>query len=396
MTKFYWLLLAALLLRLIIAPFTFHPWEYRTYANTANDLHHGVNPYTHFLELSEETQSKYEGQFAFYEYWAYPPTGLAWLYLVGFAEPEPVPYYADLNETIPEPLIAFLFKLPAIAGDFLIAWLLYLISRRRSLALWWLFMPMPFFVSAVWGGADSITIAFVLAAVWFYQRYRLTMAGAMLGLGLATKIFPVFVVPVFWRYVSNYWRFVLAIGGVMLAASAYYLITSPFDYAQVLAGFHGSRPGAGLTLWNIWQLGTMTDFWVFVFRWVWFIPLSGLWLWLWFRVRRPLIPMIALTLLAFLLTSKLVQAVYPLWALPLLLLCYKSKMQLIIWQLVAIVFVFVNYGSLLSFATWPAEKLGLAVELLPLDDRYMLYLGVGWLFWGLTFVIFRDLLKKTT
>lgn len=384
------LIIMALVLRLVLAPFSYHPWEYRTYVNTANDLHNGVNPYTHLIELSEETRERYPDQFAHYEYWAYPPVGLGYLYLVGLADPEPVPYFAETYETLPDPVISLLLKLPGILGDFLVALFLMFLTRSRRVSLLWLYMPMSWFVSSIWGSFDSLAVAAMLAAILAYKRPGI--AGFALATGAAIKMFPVVLAPLIWRRSARF----LAVGVMVgILVSVYYLFDAPGDYVGACLGFHGERAGAGLTVWNVWQLGTMNGTWEFIFTWVWWIPLVGLLGWTYLRHKSDrIITRVALALMAFLLCSKVVNPIYALWVIPFLLVCYRSTAQILIWQCLAILWIFVNYGSVICFFGYIANSLGLSAEMVPADDRYMLYLGLGWLFWALTLVMFLDMWRK--
>ncbi|RLJ07254.1 MAG: hypothetical protein DRP12_02575, partial [Candidatus Aenigmatarchaeota archaeon] len=52
------LFLSALLIRLVLAPVSFHPWEWSTWINVINDLKHGVSPYLKFVLLSDLVSSR--------------------------------------------------------------------------------------------------------------------------------------------------------------------------------------------------------------------------------------------------------------------------------------------------------------------------------------------------
>lgn len=400
--KLIYLFIGALVLRLALAPFFYHPWEYRTFTNTANDITDGVNPYTHFWELSEQIEDEYDGRLKYYEYWAYPPGGLTWLAVVSLADPEPIEPFSPVHEEVPELKIQFLFKLPIILGDLIVGWLLYLLARRYGhenpyrLTVLWLFMPLSWFFSAIWGNFDSLAVAAMLLAIWYLQKPA--RMGIALGIGFLIKLFPCLIGPVLLQHIniSKAPRFLVAAGVVALAGSAYYLIVSFQDYITVLFGFHGGRPGAGLTVWNVWQLGRYNPTWEFIFSYIWFIPAIVLLGWVWLRKSGDLLIGCTLTFLAFLITSKLVNPAYAVYAFPLLLLCnrYIPMAQIVLWQFVVIAWVFASMGGPTYFMFWICDAVGVEPHSTSIEFCYMMYLGLGWLWWLLNLLMFYDLAKN--
>lgn len=394
------LLLTALIIRLALAPISYHPWEYRTYTNTAADLQDGVNPYVHFHQLCDDASDHYDGEVDYYEYWAYPPAYLSWLVVIAQTDPPRTAPFAEFREQQPDLWLQFLLKLPPILADFLCAWLLYLLARRyidkpRRAAWLWLFCPLTWYLSAVWGTFDSVAIAFMLGALLLAHRY--VWAGLLLGLGFAVKIMPAFIGPAFLQQWHTR-RWVVTVAGAVLAvgfASAYYLIESPWEYISAVVGFHGQRYGGGLTLASVWQLGEQNRFWDVWFGGLWMIPMVGLWVWVWRKHSSNVIICAALLILAFLLTSKLVNPVYCLYLVPfLLILGVPSLGQLLMWQLLIIGWISVNLDSPAIMFLGLAQQIGWDIgPPLPLDDRYMLYLGLGWLLWALHLSFWFDVLR---
>lgn len=399
--KIIYIILLALVIRLAIAPFSYHPWEYRTYNNTCANIHDGINPYSEFWRLTAEVRQHDDWEIEYYEYWAYSPAGLLWLAVLSPLDPEPIDPFAPMTEQVPDPLLSLLFKIPAILADFACAWFIYLLARQTGhaepfrLAKWYLLMPLPWFLSAVWGGFDSVVLAALLAAIYLVRRP--VWSGLALGAGIAVKTIPVFAGPVFMRHTPlKQWPMMAA--GVVLVmggACAYYLIDDAGDLLGAMVGFHGGRAGGGLTIYSVWQLGTMNDFWRFVFDYVWLFPLAGLWAWVWLKHSGDIIMGCALTMFVFVIASKLVNPAYMLYVFPFMLLYTPMRYafaQLMVWQLIILAWIGINIGLPIFFA-WPFHQLGAGVPTVPIEKAYMVYLGLGWLMWALNVAIFRDMLK---
>lgn len=389
------ILLLALILRLALAPWFYHPWEYRTYTNTGNNLRDGINPYTEFHVLTERILEIYEGELPYYEYWAYTPAGLLWLKIIEPETPEHIPYFVESFNYQVDPVHALLLKLPAIAGDFIAGLFLYILARRHGtrdpvkILYLWLFIPLTWFMSSVWGTFDSLVVASILGALLLLHRPGL--AGLALGVGATAKIFPAFAGPALWyRLKYRPWIKAAVIAAFVLGvASLYYIIISPGDYIGAVLGFHGDRPGGGLTIYNLWQLGKMNDVLRVVFGGLWIIPMLILWLYVWIKHRADPVKCVGLTFLAFLITSKLVNPVYFLYALPCVLLYIRPMGQIVIWQIAIFAWLQFSIGYW-SFITGGIENK------LPVDISYMGYLGFGWLAWGLNCSMFYDISRLTT
>lgn len=392
------LLLLALIIRLVIAPFSYHPWEYRTYNNTCANIHDGINPYEQFWELTEEARENEEYKLDYYEYWAYSPAGLTWLAILSPLDPEPIPPFAEIDDQTPDPILSILFKIPSIIADLICGWLLYLLAKRINhknpylVMKYWLLMPLPWFLSSVWGGFDSVVLASILLAIVLIKKPGLS--GLALSVGIAVKTIPMFVGPVFMKNIPIKLWHKLAFGSISIVfiACLYYIIVSPGELFGAMFGFHGSRYGGGLTIYNIWQLGQQNIVWDIVFKYIWPIPLILGWLWVWLKHSVDPVKGCGLTLLMFLIASKLVNPAYMIYVFPFVLLYINSFKQIILWQLIILVWIFCNI-SIFSFFMYPIHILGYHVIRLPEAIAYMSYLGFGWLAWVLNINMFRDIIK---
>jgi Gpi18-like mannosyltransferase len=120
----------------------------------------------------------------------YTPPYLYYLFLV-----------ASMAPALPSVLAT---KLPSMVGDFVSAWFAYrLVSiayPRASLAPVFaavavLFAPTVVMNSAVWGQADSLYTAPLVAALYFLARGQGTAAWMAFGIGFATKAQAIFFAP---------------------------------------------------------------------------------------------------------------------------------------------------------------------------------------------------------
>lgn len=398
--RIFYIIVLAIVIRIIIAPFSYHPWEYRTYNNTCADIHDGVNPYTHFWELTDVVRNGEDHQIDYYEYWAYSPAGLVWLTVLSPLDPEPIDPFLDMNEQTPDPVLSLLFKVPSIIADIVCGLLLYALAIRIGhknpyiVFKYWLLMPLPWFFSSVWGGFDSIVLACMLSAIIFVQKPL--CSGISIGIGIAVKTIPVFIGPVFMAVtpVKRWPTLVFSSILIVFLACLYYLINSPGDLMGAMIGFHGSRYGGGLTIYNVWQLGQQNVFWDIVFKYIWLIPLFGMWFYIWVKARKSgdIIKGCALTMIVFVLASKLVNPAYMLYVMPFLLLYIKSVKQILIWQIFILLWICLNIG-IFSFFSYPLGVLGVSVPKIPLTVAYMCYLGFGWLVWVMNITLLRDVLK---
>ena len=59
------LLLLAIVIRLGVMPFTFHPWELQTWVNVGNDIQENRNPYDVASRLSKTVAAREEEAYGF-------------------------------------------------------------------------------------------------------------------------------------------------------------------------------------------------------------------------------------------------------------------------------------------------------------------------------------------
>jgi hypothetical protein len=104
---------------------------------------------------------------------------------------------------VTQPLVTLVLKLPLIASDVVVAWIVWHLALRlgstdraaRLAAAAWFLCPIVIWASAVHGAFDTLVALAIAAAVLARLQGRFVWAGAAVSLGLLTKVTPVFMIP---------------------------------------------------------------------------------------------------------------------------------------------------------------------------------------------------------
>jgi uncharacterized membrane protein len=235
------------------------------------------------------------------------------------------------------------FKVNAIllaAVAMLAAWLLAGVHRRRP----WdavLVFASPVFVLAGLINWDILALAAVAGALWSWSRGRPLLAGVWIGLGTATKLYPMFLLGALFVVCVRRRQIRPLVLTTVAAALAWLAVDLPamlgdFDQWKVFWTFNHARGadlGSGWLLWE--QLGhTVSPGTINRVSEVFFGLVCVGVLVLGLRAPRPpRIPQLAFLILAgFLLVNKVYSPQYVLWLLPLAALARPRWRDMIIWQ----------------------------------------------------------------
>jgi hypothetical protein len=286
--KFKLWLLSGLAVRLLLAGFTFHPWDGYVWRLTCSNLLSGVSPYETEWAASQQLQSMGAYPPAFDGY-VYPPF---WFYVLGssfllylltarligwpihmvglwFPPPDlawvPVDY---MTFFVSDYLFNFYVKLPLIMFDAAIAMTIYRFVHQRwgqdkafgAFCLYWL-NPLTVWISAVWGMFDAIPTFFTFLAVIYLLDGRDRVSAFSLGLGIAAKIYPALLFPVIWGYLKSRgksWKFILIYTGIsgltLLCLCFPFLLFEPREFLFSVFGSYSNVAG-GINFYSaLWLL----------------------------------------------------------------------------------------------------------------------------------------------
>lgn len=228
-----------------------------------------------------------------------------------------------------------------LAGVFLLAaWFMAGVHRGRP----WdavAFAAAPVMVLAGLINWDILAVAMVAGALWAWSRDRPVLTGVMVGLGTATKLYPLFllgavlVVCLRQRRMRRFWSAAAAAAGTWLALNAPAMLGG-FEQWKVFWSFNSDR---GADLGSLWlvaqQAGHGVDAaTINLVSWLFFGLVCTAVLVLGLRApRTPRVAQLAFLVVAgFLLVNKVYSPQYVLWLLPLAVLARPRWRDLLIWQ----------------------------------------------------------------
>jgi uncharacterized membrane protein len=325
-------------------------------------------------------------------YWAW---GTAWVthWLNGSPDLEPR-YAATTDEVAGWPTVQREMRIFVIVNAIgfavlalLCTWLLAGVNPRRP----WdaaAFALSPALLLTGLVNWDLLAVAFVAGALWAWSRDRPLLTGVLIGLGTATKLYPLFLlggVLVICLRQRRYRAFgVAAVGaaGAWLVANLPALLTGPAEW-KVFWSFNSDR-GADLgSIWLVVQQALDTTPSPFTFDPHTINVVSWLFFGLWclgvaaLGLTSPANPRLAqlgfLVVAGFLLINKVYSPQYVLWLLPLAVLARPRWRDLLIWQAGEVLYfaaVWWYLGGFLAPAAggdagfyWAATLLRMAAEL---------------------------------
>lgn len=203
------------------------------------------------------------------------------------------------------------------------------------------FALSPVLVAAALVNWDLLAVFFTAGALWAWARGRPMLAGVMIGLGVAAKLYPLFLLGALLIDIWRRRRFDLALPVVLGAAGSWLLVNLPamvtgMSQWKVFWRFNNER-GADLgSLWLVLSqqgvpVGSSTINLVSAVLFA--LACLGILLLGLTAPRRPRVAQTAfLIVAAFLLVNKVYSPQYVLWLLPLAVLARPRWRDLLIWQ----------------------------------------------------------------
>jgi len=240
----FFLLVFAIILRLVLSGITFHPdlsgqilsSYFFGYKNIFNIYDYLVSlPKTHPLVQN----------FGVGDIFIYPP--LTYFTLGGFLKifswAIPEKFFLDLMNGIAIyklPSLTFnliLLKLPYLIVDIITAFTLTTlfddIKKKKTVFLLWLFNPVTFYATFAMGVFDIIPVFFTILSLYYAKKKNLYLAAAMISIGAAYKQYPIFLLPFIIFCGKDFWnKLKIALCGILpyLISIAPFLSSSAFKY----------------------------------------------------------------------------------------------------------------------------------------------------------------------
>lgn len=238
------LLILAVLLRILIMPFLFHP-DIKTYHFQASFLSKGVlNIYSYLTENKKDLPIKEE--------FVYFP--LSYFFLGGYQTlVSPLlgnGFSSWLSDASQESMdrvgvfrYLFLLKLPYLGFDIAIAFVLALFfnnakQKRRAFILW-LFNPLSIILIYVYSNIDVIPVFLTLLSLLLIEKQKLLLPAVLLGVGAGFKSYPMLFLPfliLLGRSVNQKLLIAAAALGTLLVTILPFLTSTGFQQGAFASG----------------------------------------------------------------------------------------------------------------------------------------------------------------
>jgi hypothetical protein len=188
-------LLAALALRLVLAPFLSHPYDMRVFMAVGAAVGRGITPYGQYVLQNMFAATPHAHLYGTFSGIGYPP--LYGLVLGGM--------YTMSSALAPNDLYAYVLalKLPIIFGELALAVLIYnilkvQINERTAKATFRLFIFCPFIIAVgtIWGMFDTVALIFTILSAYFLQK-NWKLSAIFLAVSSTLKVYPIVLVPLY-------------------------------------------------------------------------------------------------------------------------------------------------------------------------------------------------------
>jgi uncharacterized membrane protein len=228
-----------------------------------------------------------------------------------------------------------------------------------------IFALSPLLVFHAFSNWDLLAMAFTSGAIWAWSREKPVLAGALIGLGIAAKLYPLFLLVAIGilairtrRYADPLWA-AMSAGFAWCAANVPIAIAYHDGWWQFYK-FSKDRATERSTIWAMARTitnGSLSDrdtpYWVPSGTAVALALVAALVLVTVVGLAAPVRPRLAqlafLSVLAFLLTTKVWSPQYSLWLVPLIALARPRWRLVLVWQFVEILVWMLTLTLLLGY-----------------------------------------------
>jgi uncharacterized membrane protein len=228
-----------------------------------------------------------------------------------------------------------------------------------------LFALSPLLIFHAFTNWDLLAMALTSSALWAWSRRKPVLAGALIGLGTAAKLYPILLLVPIATLALRTRRYAPAIWCIVSGAAVWTMVNVPIALAYYSGWsrfytFSIDRPAERSTVWAMARTltsgsvrSTDAPFWKPPGAAVAFILIGALIALVWLGLRAPVKPRLAqlafLAVLAFLLTTKVWSPQYSLWLVPLLALARPRWRLALLWQFTEIAVWIMTLILLLGF-----------------------------------------------
>jgi uncharacterized membrane protein len=228
-----------------------------------------------------------------------------------------------------------------------------------------IFALSPLLIFHAFSNWDLLAMAFASAALWAWAREKPVLAGAMVGLGTAAKLYPVFLLVAVWTLAIRTRRYADAAWATAAAALTWLASNIPLAVAYhkgwwEFYQFSMDRATERSTFWAIFKTmfsgdvgGGDSVYWVPPGIAVALALVAAMLMVVVLGLAAPVRPRLAqlafLAVLGFLLTTKVWSPQYSLWLVPLIALARPRWRLTLIWQFVEILVWFATLTILLGY-----------------------------------------------
>ena len=244
------LLLIGLGIRLSLAPFTSHPYDFASWVSVMERFFN--------LSISPFYAWKF-GTFLNASFLFYYPLYLVFLQI------------AHVQNVL---MLQLILKIPLILADMGIAIVLFSLAIKSGASLrkatllmsFWIFNPFAIFVSAVHGQTDAFSTLFVILSVYFLQQKQFLKSFGSLLVGGMFKYYSLLLLPIFVLFSWKQTNKLTKIGGLILLilipiANYAPVILDPVNRGLFFSGLSSSmEPTETSYPWSLWILPRLFGF----------------------------------------------------------------------------------------------------------------------------------------
>jgi len=279
----------------------------------------------------------------------------------------------------------------SVCGLFVAAGIVGANKRRPYDAM--IFAAAPLLVFHAFSNWDLLAMALTSGALWAWATRRPVLAGALIGLGAAAKLYPAFLLVAIVTLAIRTRKYAPAVWCTLTAGFVWLAVNMPIAIAyhagwSKFYTFSQERPTERSTVWAMVKTlvsshvsASDAPYWVppgTAVALVLIVALLGVvWLGLYAPTRPRLAQLAFLAVLAFLLTTKVWSPQYSLWLVPLLALARPRWRITLVWQFVEIAVWFLTLTLLLGESGQPQHGINYGWLMLVLVIRDALLIAMA-------------------